>query len=72
MEEAKVTKRSGRGIHRLVVLCGMVTQLVTENDRRLICQAEYNGDMDENDDDEADANLPPEKREEIKRQAFKF
>ena len=68
--EAKVTRRSGRGIRRLITLCGTVTQLVAENDRRLIRQAEYDSDADNDDDDdsdEADENLPPEKREELKR-----
>jgi len=69
MAEAKVTKRSGRGIRKLITLCGTVTQLVAENDRRLIRRAEYDSDVDD-DDDEADGDLPPEKREEIKRQVF--
>ena len=65
MEDAKLARRSGRGIRRLVTLCGTVTQLVAEYDRRLL-----DSDPNSDDDDDADIDnedLAPEKKEEIKR-----
>ena len=53
---------SGRGIRRLVTLCGTVTQLVSENDRRLP-GSESDNDNDDNDDE----GIPPEKRAEVQR-----
>jgi hypothetical protein len=73
MEEARLARRSGRGIRRLITLCGTITQLVAEYDRRLL---EPDGDDDDNDDgdgdgngdgDGGDNNLPPETKEEIDR-----
>ena len=58
--EAKQVRRSGCGIRRLVTLCGTVTQLVAEYDRRLV-GSESDGDDEENDEDR------PERREEIAR-----
>ena len=64
-DDAKLVRRSGRGIRRLVTLCGTVTQLVAEYDRRLL-----DSDPNSDDDDDADIDnedLAPEKKEEIKR-----
>ena len=48
--------RSGRGIRRLVTLCGTIRQLVKENDRRLL-----GSDADSDDDDEElEASQPPQ------------
>lgn len=65
MEDAKLARRSGRGIRRLVTLCGTITQLVAKYDRRLL-----DSDPNSDDDDDADIDnedLAPEKEEEIKR-----
>jgi len=51
---------SGRGIHRLVTLCGTITQLVNENDRRLPGSG-FNNDEDGDEEGES-----PEK-EEVRR-----
>ncbi|KAF9778115.1 hypothetical protein BJ322DRAFT_1214801 [Thelephora terrestris] len=69
--DAKELRRCGRGIRRLVTLCGTVTQLVAEYDRRLL-RSEPNsddgGDCDNNGNgDEGDEDMPPEKREEVQR-----
>jgi hypothetical protein len=71
-EEAKLIGRSSRGIRRLVTLCGTVTQLVAEYDRRLL--RSNNGDDDDDDDDDIDEEdldedkaPTPETRDEIKR-----
>ena len=62
MEEAKLAKKSGRDIHRLVTLCGTITQLVAEHDRRLLAS-----DPDADDGDDNDDNLSPEAKEEVAR-----
>jgi hypothetical protein len=52
--------RSGRGIRRLVFICGIIPQLVRENDRRL--QDESNsGDEGE----EPEVTQPPQDPEEV-------
>jgi hypothetical protein len=69
MEEIKLTRRSGRGIRRLVTLCGTVTQLVAEYDRHL------DADSDNDDDDDfvnvndlgESEELTAQNKEEIKR-----
>ena len=66
---------SGRGIRRLVTLCGTVTQLVAESDRRLRRTESANdddGDDNSDDDDDDDGNggdrdMSPEKKEEVQR-----
>ena len=60
-EEIKLTRRSGRGIRRLVTLCGTVTQLVAEYDRRLL--------ESESDDEDGDRNedTPLQNKEEVRR-----
>ena len=73
------TKRSGRGIRRLITLCGSITQLIAENDRRLASNGGGENDNDEdnssddddddndgNDDEDGDGNRA-EKKQEIKR-----
>jgi len=57
-----VVIRSGRGIRRLVTLCGTVRQLVKENDRRLL-------DLPDSDSDEEDteAPQPPQDPQEVAR-----
>ena len=57
---------SGRGIRRLVTLCGTITQLVSENDRRLP-GSESENDEDNDDGDDDDEDMSPEKKEEVKR-----
>ena len=61
--EVKETRKSGRGIHRLVTLGRAITQLVAENDRRLLTD-ESDADGDDHDGDE---DQPPDKMEEIRR-----
>lgn len=66
-------KWSGRGIRRLVTLCGTVTQLVAENDRRLLNpdpNSDDGGDGDDNADDDDDEDLTPENKEDVKRRVF--
>ena len=58
-EEVKLTKRSGRGIRRLVTLCGSITQLVVEYDRRL--------PGSESDDDGDDEDTSPQGKEEVQK-----
>jgi len=56
--------RSGRGIRRLVTLCGTIRQLVKESDRRL----RNLSDSDEDDDDEdSEAPQPPQDPQELAR-----
>jgi len=56
--------RSGRGIRRLVTLCGNIQQLVKENDRRL----QNLTDSDEDDDDEdPEVPQPPQDPQELAR-----
>ena len=45
--------RSGRGIRRLVTLCGTIRQLVRENDRRLRLNSSGSDEDEEDEDDEA-------------------
>jgi hypothetical protein len=52
---------SGRGIRRLVTLCGTITQLVSENDRRLP------GTESEEEGDEDEEGESPERKEEVRR-----
>jgi hypothetical protein len=70
--EVKLARRSGRGIRRLVTLCGTPTQLVAEYDRRLL-ESEPDGDggNDSNSGDaDSDEHLTAENKEEIKRSVF--
>ena len=74
------TKRSGRGIRRLITLCGSITQLIAESDRCLASNGDGENDDDEdndsdnddddddNDDEDSDGNRA-EKKQEIKRRA---
>ena len=55
--EATQTRRSGRGIRRLVTLCGSITQLIAENDRRLAFDSDSDSDEDD-EDDEATDDIP--------------
>ena len=71
--EVKLARRSGRGIRRLVTLCGTVTQLVAEYDRHLLESApngnggnDGNGSDDDGGDDD-DEHLTAENKEEIRR-----
>ncbi|KAF9789312.1 hypothetical protein BJ322DRAFT_1208558 [Thelephora terrestris] len=71
--EVKLARRSGRGIRRLVTLCGTPTQLVAEYDRRLL-ESEPDGDGgndgnsgDDDGDVDGDEHLTAENKEEIKR-----
>jgi len=64
IDEMKLTRTTGRGIRRLVTLCGTVTQLVDEYDRRLL-------DPEPDDDgDESDDGVSPENKAEVQRLAF--
>ena len=58
----KLTRTSGRGIRRLVSLCGTVAQLVAEYDRRLL-----EPESDDDNDDENDEDIPPETKAEVQR-----
>lgn len=53
--------RSGRGIRRLVTLCGTIRQLVKESDRRLLNVPD---DEDEEDED-AEPPQPPQDPQEL-------
>lgn len=69
----KAAKRRGRGIRRLITLCGTVTQLVAENDRRLVLESDDDADIDlENADGDGDEGDDAESREEMKRQVFQL
>ena len=59
-EEVKLTKRSGRSIRRLVTLCGSITQLVIEYNRRL-----PGSESDDDGDDGDDGNTSPQDKEEV-------
>lgn len=52
--------RSGRGIRRLVTLCGTIRNLVKESDRRLLDLPD-----DEDDDDDAEPPQPPQDPQEL-------
>ena len=68
-DEIKLTRTNGRGIRRLVTLCGTVAQLVAEYDRRLL---ESESDDDDDDDDiEGNEDIPPENKAEIRRLVFR-
>ena len=56
-------RQSGRGIRRLVTLCGAIRQLVKESDRRLLGSSD--SDDDSGNDDEAPQ--PPQDPEELAR-----
>lgn len=62
--------RSGRGIRRLVTLCGTVRQLVKENDRRLLNLSD--SDEDEDDDENPEVPQPPRDPEELARRSVSF
>jgi hypothetical protein len=51
---------SGRGIRRLVTLCGTITQLVSENDHRLPTS-------ESEDEDDSDEDGSPEMKEGVQR-----
>ena len=74
--EVKLARRSGRGIRRLVTLCGTPTQLVAEYDRCLL-ESEPDGDggndgnsSDNDGDVDSDEHLTAENKKEIKRSVF--
>jgi len=54
--------RSGRGIRRLVTLCGTILQLVKENDRRLLDPPD---DHPESGDEDPEAPQPPQDPQEL-------
>ena len=64
MDDAKLARRSGRGIRRVVTLCGNVIQLVAEYDRRLLDSESNSDDDDDADHDDEDLSA---KKEETKR-----
>ena len=65
--EAKQARRSGRGIRRLITLCGTITQLVAEYDHRLLAsESDTNSDGDGDEDGGNKDNLP-ERKEEARR-----
>lgn len=67
-DEIKLTRIYGRGIRRLVTLCGTVTQLVAEYDRRFL---ESESDDDGGDDNiDGDEDVPPENKAEVRRLVF--
>ena len=53
MKDVKFARKSGRGIRRLVTLCGTVTQLIAEYDRHLL-ESESNDDDDNGNDNGSD------------------
>lgn len=70
MEDIKFIRRSGRGIRRLITLCGTVTQLLAEYDRHLDTGGGSDSDDSDDGDDNNDADgedPDPYKREERKR-----
>lgn len=65
-------RRSGRGIRRIVTLCGTITQLVAENDRRLVeadpDSSSSDNDEEENDEDgDGDGGHTLERKDEIRK-----
>lgn len=65
-------RRSGRGIRRIITLCGTVNQLVAEYDRQSLKSKNRDdgGDDDEDSDDEVVGGgeaLTPEGKAEMKR-----
>ena len=68
----KEIRKSGRGIRRLVTLCGPISHLVAEYDRRLLARADRDDEDNElnnenNQLDNEDDDRRSEKKEEIKR-----
>ena len=68
----KEIRKSGRGIRRLVTLCGLISHLVAEYDRRLLVRADRDDEDNElnnenNQLDNEDDDRRSEKKEEIKR-----
>ena len=63
--DGQQVRKSGRGVRRLVTLCGTITQLVAEYDNRLLASESDAGGDD--DDDDGDGDHPPERKEEIRR-----
>ena|ERR1700753_2092752 len=55
-------KRSGRGIRRLVTLCGTIQQLVMENDRRLLDAPDS-----ANEEEDPEAHRPSQDLQELAR-----
>lgn len=71
-----MARHRGRGIRRLVTLCGTVTQLIVEYDRCLL-ESESDGDGGDDggssnggDNANGDEHLTAENKEEIKRLVF--
>ena len=56
--------RSGRGVRRLVTLCGSIQQLVRENDRRLLDTPDG-----EDDNEDTEVTQPPEDPQELERRS---
>ena len=65
--EAKQARRSGRGIHRLVTLCGTITQLVAEYNCHLLVSESGTNSDDDGDEDEGGEGYSPERKEEVRR-----
>ena len=65
--EAKQARRSGRGIRRLVTLCGTITQLVAEYDRHLLMSESGTNHDEGGGEDEGDEGYSPERKEEVRR-----
>ena len=66
--ESDEAKRIGRGIRRIVTLCGTITQLVAENDSRLLgSESDADSDGDDEDGNGDDGGRRAEKKEEKKR-----
>ena len=65
--EASQARRKGHAIRRLVTLCGTITQLVAENDRRLLAPEPDTSSNEDGDIDEDNEDHSPERKEEIKR-----
>ena len=66
-DEIKLTRRSGCGIRRLVTLCGTVTQLVAEYDRRLL---ESESDDEDGNNSNSNEATPLQNEEEVRRSGF--
>ena len=65
--ELKEIKKRGRGIRRLVTLCGPISHLLAENDWRILAGASRDGEDINELDNEDDDDQRSEKKEEIKR-----
>ena len=66
IQEVTLIRRSGRGIRRLVTLCGTISHLLSENDTRLVA---LNSDVESKAGNNGNHNVDEasERKQEIRR-----